>query len=117
MLNTKYVFTAFNILIYAQNYILKMASSVEGKVKEENREFLYQLYDFALELEQPPERDQLTFSQQMLVNRARQFVTMKMKRRQQLRESKAEVKGMLKQRRVAGDSLTERQAEIFREIN
>lgn len=110
MLDTKYVFSAFNILIYAQNHILKMASSTNKMIKEENREFLYQLYDFALELEQPPEREQLTYSQQMLVNRARGFVTMKMKRRQQLRESKQETKGMIKMRRSMGDSLNEQQA-------
>ena len=59
-----------------------MASSTNKVIKEENREYLYKLYDFALELEQPPEREELTYSQQMLVNRARGFVTMKMKRRQ-----------------------------------
>jgi hypothetical protein len=63
MLDTKYVFSAFNILIYAQNHILKMASSTNKVIKEENREFLYKLYDFALELEQPPEREELTYSQ------------------------------------------------------
>jgi hypothetical protein len=63
-----------------------MASSTDSVVTEENRDALYKLYDFALELEPKPERDELTFSQQQLVNRARSFVTMKMKRRQNLRE-------------------------------
>lgn len=90
MINQKYVFAAFNILIYAQNYILKMASSTEDFLKEANREELYKLYDFALELEPKPEREELTFTQQQLVNRARTFVTMKMKKRQNVREIKAE---------------------------
>jgi len=64
ILNTKYIFNAFNILIYAQNYILKMASSTDGAVTEDNRDTLYKLYDYALELEPKPEREELTFSQQ-----------------------------------------------------
>lgn len=64
MLNLKYVFNAFNILIYAQNYILKMASSTDGVVIEDNRDTLYKLYDYALELEPKPDREELTFSQQ-----------------------------------------------------
>jgi len=81
MLNTKYIFNAFNILIYAQNYILKMASSTDDVVTEDNRDTLYKLYEYALELEPKPDREELTFSQQQLVNKARTFVTMKMKRR------------------------------------
>ena len=92
MLNQKYIFNAFNILIYAQNYILKMASSTDNSVTEDNRDTLYKLYDYALELEPKPDRDELTFSQQQLVNKARTFVTMKMKRRQNLREKKKETK-------------------------
>ena len=46
MLNEKYIFSAFNILIYAQNFVLKLASSDE--IKEENRDQLYKLYDYAL---------------------------------------------------------------------
>jgi hypothetical protein len=34
MINQKFVFEAFNILIYAQNFILKMASSTEEFVLE-----------------------------------------------------------------------------------
>ena len=92
MLNQKYIFNAFNILIYAQNYILKMASTTDNSVTEDNRDTLYKLYDYALELEPKPDRDELTFSQQQLVNKARTFVTMKMKRRQNLREKKKETK-------------------------
>jgi len=62
ILNTKYIFNAFNILIYAQNYILKMASSTDGAVTEDNRDTLYKLYDYPLELEPKPEREELTFS-------------------------------------------------------
>lgn len=64
MINVNYVFSAFNILIYAQNYILKIASSTEEGVLEQNRDELYKLYDFALKLEPKPEREELTFSQQ-----------------------------------------------------
>jgi len=78
------VFVGFNILIYAQNYILPVASHAD--TLEDNREQIYKLYEFALQLEPKPEREELTFSQQQLVNRARSFVTMKMKRRQNLRE-------------------------------
>ena len=56
------MFNGFNILIYAQNYILKMASSTDGVVTEDNRDTLYKLYDYALELEPKPDRDELTFS-------------------------------------------------------
>lgn len=62
MLDQKYIFNAFNILIYAQNHILKMASSTEDFVNEANRESLYKLYEYAIELEPKPERDELTFS-------------------------------------------------------
>ena len=58
------LFSAFNILIYAQNYILKMASSTEKDINEDNRESLYKLYEFAMELEPKPEREELTFTQQ-----------------------------------------------------
>lgn len=116
MLNTKYVFSGFNILIYAQNHILKMASNTDGIVTEENRDTLYKLYDYALELEPKPEREELTFSQQQLVNKARSFVTMKMKRRQNLREKKKETKDHIKMRQVLGDNLTSKQMEILQAI-
>jgi hypothetical protein len=82
MLNQKYVFSGFNILIYAQNHILKMASSTdEAEVNESNRDVLYKLYDYALELEPTPDRPELTWGQLQLVNKARSFVTMKMRKR------------------------------------
>jgi len=64
MLDQKYVFNAFNILIYAQNFILRMASSTKAFVNEANRDELYKLYDFAIQLEPKPEREELTFTQQ-----------------------------------------------------
>ena len=55
MLNQKFVFSGFNILIYAQNYILKVASETDTSViNEENREQLYKLYEYALNLEPKP---------------------------------------------------------------
>ena len=39
MLNKKYVFSGFNILIYAQNYIFKFASTTDSsRMKEPNRD-------------------------------------------------------------------------------
>ena len=43
----KYVFSGFNILIYAQNHVLKMASGTEDYILEQNREALYKLYEYA----------------------------------------------------------------------
>ena len=104
MLNQKYIFNGFNILIYAQNYILTIASSTDDNlVKEDNREQLYKLYEYALELEPKPEREEMTFSQQQMVNKARSFVTMKMKRRQNMRSQKQETKNMLKLKKMMGD--------------
>ena len=65
ILNTKYIFNSFNILIYAQNYILKLASNTDAEAtNEDNREQLYKLYEYACNLEPKPEREELTFSQQ-----------------------------------------------------
>jgi hypothetical protein len=55
MLKRKYHFSGFNNLLYAQNFVFKLASEKAGeKVREENRETLYKLYDFALQLEPKP---------------------------------------------------------------
>lgn len=63
MLNQKYVFSGFNILIYAQNYVLKLASSTDSsEINEDNRDQLYKLYDYALQLEPKPEREEPTYS-------------------------------------------------------
>lgn len=117
MLNQKYVFDSFNILIYAQNNILKLASETDTAIThEENREQLYKLYEYALNLEPKPDRDELTFSQQQLVNRARTFVTMKMKRRQNLRESKKEAKNIIKMKKIMSDQLSKEHEIIFKAI-
>jgi hypothetical protein len=58
MINTKYVFPNFNILLYAENYIFPVASA-EAKdsedktlrIIEDNRETIYELYYKALKLE------------------------------------------------------------------
>jgi hypothetical protein len=63
IINKKYVFSGFNILIYARNYIFKLASNPDMEiVKEENRDELYKLYEYALQLEPKPEREELTFA-------------------------------------------------------
>ena len=65
--NEKYVFPAFNILIYAENYIFPQASaSSEGDdatIVESNREMVYNLYYKALKLEPEPKHPEMTFSQ------------------------------------------------------
>lgn len=94
--NEKYTFPAFNILIYAENYIYPQASaSATGEdplIVENNRELLYNLYYKALKLEPEPKHPELTFSQRQLMNRARKFVTFKMKKRMEMRENKKTMK-------------------------
>lgn len=49
MINTKYVFDYMNILMYAENYIFKVASAPAGEgIIESNRDSIYSLYNFAL---------------------------------------------------------------------
>jgi len=109
MLNTKYVFSGFNNLIYAQNYVLKLAAEEDTSlVKEENREALYKLYEFALSLEPKPEREELTFSQMQLVNKARSFVTLKMKKRQIIRQQKNEKKEITKLKKLLAHQLIQK---------
>jgi hypothetical protein len=67
------VFANFNILIYAENYIFPVASSKD--IKEINREEIYDLYYAARELEPQPKHQELNYSQRMLVNKARKFIT------------------------------------------
>ena len=68
LINEKYIFPAFNILIYAENYIFAQASapnlkdSPENGIEETNREILYKLYDMARKLEPEPKHPPLTFS-------------------------------------------------------
>jgi hypothetical protein len=79
LVNQKYYFPSFNILLYAQEQIFKYASAKE--TREENREILYQLYDKAHNLEPEPDVPELTFSQRMMLNKAKTIITKKMQRR------------------------------------
>lgn len=63
-------------MLFAQENIFKHAS--DPSTREENRDLLYKLYDSALKLEPEPEEKELTFSQRMMINRARDFITKKM---------------------------------------
>eukprot|EP00352_Strombidinopsis_acuminata_P001345 CAMPEP_0176346962 /NCGR_PEP_ID=MMETSP0126-20121128/6655_1 /TAXON_ID=141414 ORGANISM="Strombidinopsis acuminatum, Strain SPMC142" /NCGR_SAMPLE_ID=MMETSP0126 /ASSEMBLY_ACC=CAM_ASM_000229 /LENGTH=124 /DNA_ID=CAMNT_0017694809 /DNA_START=735 /DNA_END=1109 /DNA_ORIENTATION=+ len=56
----KFYFPNFNILLYAENVIFKVASSLE--TKESNRDAIYDLYYKALNLQPEPEVPELTFS-------------------------------------------------------
>ena len=50
IINQRYVFPNMNITLYAENYIFKVASreAGEGKILEDNRDKVYELYDMAL---------------------------------------------------------------------
>ena len=72
IVDQKYIFPAFNILIYAENYIFPAASQLVANtgdayeapgIVENNRELIYSLYYKALQLEPEPKRPELTFSQ------------------------------------------------------
>ena len=70
IINEKYVFPAFNILIFAENYIFPVASApaktaenADGQITEANRELVYNLYYKALKLEPEPKHPELTFTQ------------------------------------------------------
>ena len=71
-----------NILLYAENYIFPCASQEEAEniMVESNRERVYDLYNMALQLE-PERKPELTFQERMLVNKARKFVTKRMRKR------------------------------------
>ena len=71
IIDQKYIFPAFNILIYAENYIFPAASQIAVKdgdayeapgILEKNREMIYDLYYKALKLEPEPKRPELTFT-------------------------------------------------------
>ena len=93
LINTKYVFPNFNILLYAENFIFPVASAEalkDGeedkiKIREENREQIYDLYYKALKLEPLPSKPELTFTQRYLVAKARSFITIRMHKRLALR--------------------------------
>ncbi|CDW79764.1 ribosomal rna processing protein 1 homolog b-like [Stylonychia lemnae] len=94
MIDQKFVFPSFNILLYAQDQIFKFASATT--TRDENRDLLYRLYDQALKLEPEPAKKELTFSQRMLINRARAFITKKMERRMRVHQQKRTKKMMYK---------------------
>ena len=71
IIDQKYIFPAFNILIYAENYIFPAASQIAVKpedpyeapgINENNREMIYNLYYKALKLEPEPKYPELTFT-------------------------------------------------------
>lgn len=93
-----------------------MASATEDFILEANRDDLYKLYDFAINLEPKPEREELTFTQQQLVNRARTFVTMKMRKRQNLRDQKSETKKMLHMKKMLSERMQDQQEDIIKAI-
>ena len=65
---------------------------------------IYQLYNFALKLE-PEKKPELTFSQRMIVNRARQFITKRMKHRMEMRAVKQGKKNMKKYKLLLSDEM------------
>lgn len=62
VINTKYVFSNMNILLYADNFILPCATQeeAEGLMNESNRSKVYDLYSLAHNLE-PERKPELTF--------------------------------------------------------
>jgi len=94
LIDQRFFFPNFNILLYSQEHIFHMASAKD--TRDENRDFLYRLYDKALNLEPEPSEPDLTFSQRMLVNRARAFITKRMQRRQRVNVQKRSKKLMYK---------------------
>jgi len=61
LVSRKFYFPGFNILLYAENTIFKIASSTD--TKEGNRDAIYDLYYHALKIQPEPEVPELTFSQ------------------------------------------------------
>jgi len=115
LVNEKFVFPNFNILLYAENHIFPAASASsevpkdggEAEIREENRELLYDLYYKARKLEPEPKYPELTFSQRQLMAKARKFVTLRMKKRQEMRQGKKSKKQQLKMRQLMSDRLLE----------
>ena len=103
MIDQRFTFPNFNILLYAQEHLFKMASARE--TRDENREFLYKLHDKALNLEPEPTEPELTFTQRMLVNRAKAFITLRMHRRMRASTQKRDKKLMLKLSHLMSDQL------------
>ena len=86
VINQKFSFPNFNILLFAQEKILEYASG--DSTLEINRDTLYDLYNKALNLEPKPDKPELTFSQRMLLNRTQSFFTKKMEKRQRVQKQK-----------------------------
>ena len=109
--NEKYIFPSFNILIFAENYIFPQASagvfseSEPNGTLEQNRETIYNLYYKALKLEPEPKYPEPTFSQRQLMNRARKFVTMKMKKRAEMRVAKGSLKDRIRAKKVLSEKV------------
>ena len=93
MLDFRFVFPNFNILLYCSEQIFKMASDLD--TREENRDAIYHLYEKILKIE-PKGEPELTFSQRMLVNRAKAFMTKRMERRDRVKQDKRSKKLMHK---------------------
>lgn len=77
---------------------------------------LYQLYDTALKLEPAPKEKELTFSQRMMVNRARGFITKKMLRRDRVHQLKRNKKLMQKISRAIQSQLQTRSMALAQQI-
>ena len=86
-----------NILLYAENCLFPCASSED--IREDNRDKVYELYRFALQLE-PERKPELSFAQRMVVNKARSFITKRMKKRIEVRQVKNNKKSMWKMRKM-----------------
>ncbi len=91
--------------MYADNYIFQVAKKPHNEgIKESNREMIYELYNMALKLE-PEKKPELTFSQRMIVNRARSFITKRMKHRLEMRNMKQGKKNMRKMKLLLSDEM------------
>ena len=76
---------------------------------------MYELYEYALKLEPKPEKPEPTLAQMQMVNRARSFVTMKMRKRMNLREQKTQVKSINKLKKIIGSQLEDKIKEMQEE--
>ena len=101
-----------NILLYAENYIFPLASQeADQNLSEQYRDKIYNLYNLALQLE-PERKPELSFAQRMLVNKARGFITMKMKKRMEVRAVKQNKKAVKKVRMMLSDKMMEQMREL-----
>ena len=100
MLNKKFKFANFNILLFAQESVLKHASGLE--TLESNWDGLYSLYNKALNLEPEPEEKEPTFTERMMMNRVQSIVTKKMEKRERVHKRKREAKVVEKANKYLG---------------